>query len=101
PAPSSMYRLSLHDALPISPIGSMLVRVFYDGDRFSFDTFRDVFASNSLYEILLNTLVVVVLGSVCAFVVGSLFAWLNERTDARIDRKSTRLSSSHVKISYA
>jgi iron(III) transport system permease protein len=71
-------------ALVLAPIGSMLVRVFYDGDQFTLDTFRDVFSSNSLYEILLNTLIVVALGSVCAFVVGSLFAWLNERTDARV-----------------
>ena len=71
-------------ALVLGPIGSTLVRVFYDGEEFTLDTFRDVFSSNSLYEILLNTLIVVVLGSVCAFVVGSLFAWLNQRTDARV-----------------
>ncbi|HEV7653092.1 MAG TPA: iron ABC transporter permease [Actinophytocola sp.] len=71
-------------ALVLVPIGSMLVRVFFDGQRFTLSTFRDVFTNDGLYPILGNTVLVVLLGSACAFVVGSLFAWVNERTDARI-----------------
>src|SRR5690606_41978271 len=35
-----------------------------------------------------------------ADLVGRIGAWLEKERNARLDRKSTRLNSSHVKISY-
>src|SRR5690606_7566288 len=39
---------------------------------------------SGLGETILNTVVVVVISSLLALVIGSVLAWLNERTDARM-----------------
>src|SRR5690606_42033660 len=71
-APTEIYTLSLHDALPISDVAArdreLLAEAISSG---AWDDYR-----------------------------GFLARSLSEAT-AKIDRKSTRLNSSHVKISYA
>src|SRR5690606_41864914 len=96
PPPTALYTLSLHDALPIWPRllrrdRRLLRRHWGDGLR-------------------PRTLVVSLAGGGCRHVAGPLLgrahlppSWsLLHAFDHRDrDRKSTRLNSSHVKISYA
>src|SRR5207244_11951788 len=77
PAPTEIYTLSLHDALPISPAWLVPHRVF-EGNR-------------PTTTILADRLTPATLGSLVA---------LYENRGGR-DRKSTRLNSSHQIISYA
>src|SRR5699024_12846915 len=74
PAPTMIYTLSLHDALPIYDATNVL---------FTHKTFLD--KNNSVYERYCR--------KVCERC-GSLPV-------KQVDRKSTRLNSSHVSISYA
>src|SRR5690606_39334036 len=97
---TALYTLSLHDALPIS--GGVLRA----GDIL-FDSLRDSAFKHSLK---INTekldLIPSTLGQ-HADVIGAATLWVNELFHGNrpineiIDRKSTRLNSSHVKISYA
>src|SRR5690606_40736193 len=92
--PSEIYTLSLHDALPI------LVGTFVDAQR------------HALGDQVLNITALVVLFLIVAdhphghttpvasdYLIAE--AVVGDGVDADIDRKSTRLNSSHVKISYA
>src|SRR5690349_22902074 len=82
-----IYTLSLHDALPISSKflkrGFGIVVLFFTGPLFAQDTLHLTVeqaiatALQNNYDIRLS------------------------RNDSLIDRKSTRLNSSHVEISYA
>src|SRR5690606_40593792 len=84
PAASDIYTLSLHDALPIC-----------------FETYEEAFAEVDRFIRFYNT----------ERIHGSLhdlppkeyakLAALGQVPEQKIDRKSTRLNSSHVKISYA
>src|SRR5690606_39995202 len=88
-----VYALSLHDALPICRQAILLMRAairvwhgFHDSlSRQLAQTFRENIAGDS--ELLLKG------AETCHAVEGF--------TDDQQDRKSTRLNSSHVKISYA
>src|SRR5690606_39583457 len=71
PAPTEIYTLSLHDALPISPAWQRA----HDG-REVVGTCRQPGCQGKLHTVPTHK-------------------------EGRIDRKSTRLNSSHVKISYA
>src|SRR5690606_40932788 len=93
---SAHYALSLHDALPISDIGSV----------------REYLTQASRSELKEGLVTVCAWSDHPAFrgrsltaTVRELDGWLRScgarRTWARLDRKSTRLNSSHVKISYA
>src|SRR5690349_24196725 len=80
PATTEIYTLSLHDALPISKAGS--------------------------WATILCRCAGVLLGSstvamILAVISGSVAIELTFLTISRTDRKSTRLNSSHVEISYA
>src|SRR5690606_39598564 len=82
-APSEIYTLSLHDALPIFPLGGLdfeEIAELLEGSRRLGEPLE-------VLPRLLRTLGEGAGGGV----EGAL----------RIDRKSTRLNSSHVKISYA
>src|SRR5690606_40603275 len=90
PAPTAVYTLSLHDALPISTFQLALV-----------------------YMTLFATSVFILLGFIYWATAGYMARQTDETIEAEIqglaeqyqrqglDRKSTRLNSSHVKISYA
>src|SRR5690606_40898505 len=88
PAPPEIYTLSLHDALPISGQVAEVVEVV--GVDVGHD--RDVRAVPQEGAVVLVRLH----DEVCT---GAVLG-VAERTDD-LDRKSTRLNSSHVKISYA
>src|SRR5690606_40379955 len=94
------YTLSLHDALPIflvSPFSSDLV--LFSIVRYSCSIFLFFFVTSTDLTVILAWSVSAVLGfgattsSLSYLTFASLSAWA--------DRKSTRLNSSHVKISYA
>lgn len=70
--------------LILIPIGSMLVRIVYDGERFTGRAFTSALTAPGLGRTILNTLIIVVISGALAFFAGAALAWLNERTDARI-----------------
>lgn len=72
-------------ALLVFPLGSMLVR--------ELDTaaIRDVLGDDAFYEAARNTAILVVVPGVFAVAIGSFFAWVNERTDAKMGAVSTML----------
>lgn len=70
--------------LILYPIGLTLGRLFFPEGQLDFGAFGRVLSQPGLWEILLNTVILVVAGGVIAVVVGSILAWLSVRTDARI-----------------
>src|SRR5690606_41851122 len=92
PAPTDFYTLSLHDALPIS-LASSFRGLLYETDLVVLD-------SEELTELCAQMLEYKESTSAHADFFGKrlqdFFRWT-----AQLDRKSTRLNSSHVKISYA
>src|SRR5690606_41119362 len=101
PPPTQLYTLSLHDALPISPVDIVSIEYTDEYDvlsqEFQFissaDTAFNYTAGLYYYKQDANTNRDVVLGNdFVEYFIGPLYA---------SDRKSTRLNSSHVKISYA
>src|SRR5947209_11541527 len=92
--PTQIYTLSLHDALPICNPQNMLI------GSFSGIGYRDFGAA--LAPVALAGLVMVVV------IIALVYRGEFRRTAARVeiepppvDRKSTRLNSSHANISYA
>src|SRR5690606_41637115 len=86
PSTTDIYTLSLHDALPIS---------FF----ISYSTYKDslIMAHRQLVENL-SVPIIPINSSVSILpLIGSVDSFRS----AILDRKSTRLNSSHVKISYA
>src|SRR5699024_12867635 len=82
PAPSEIYTLSLHDALPIfdSMFRMFLYKIFY-------------ICSSYIYNCISTSKTSVM--SFCKISINNIKKY------RKIDRKSTRLNSSHVSISYA
>src|SRR5690606_41687079 len=82
-APSELYTRSLHDALPIFSFTSAEISI--------------------VRELGICLAVAVILDAVIVrrLVMPSVLLLIGERVWGRRDRKSTRLNSSHVKISYA
>lgn len=70
--------------LIVYPLGIMLARVYFPGGRFNLDAITKVFENPSVLKAMLNTVIVVVASGTLALVLGSVFAWLNERTDASL-----------------
>jgi iron(III) transport system permease protein len=68
-------------ALIIVPLVIMLISVFLPNGTFSLSAFAGAFGPG-VGTTILNTIVVVLSSTVISLVVGSLFAWLTERTDA-------------------
>src|SRR5690606_39866708 len=96
PAPPHIYSLSLHDALPILDValdghGTLAVAVLLRGERHAlhFDGAHFLLADERMRSAEPFELHALGLG-MCDFARGT-----------GQDRKSTRLNSSHVKISYA
>ena len=70
--------------LAIYPLSRVLLRLFIVDGRLDLSAFREAFTQDDLFELLFNTVVVVAGSAILALVVGSVLAWLNERTDARM-----------------
>lgn len=66
------------------PLLNVAVDMFWQDGGFSLGAVRDTLAIADLGELILNTVVVVAASSVLAVLVGTLIAWANERTDARM-----------------
>src|SRR5699024_12205628 len=99
-APAAICTLSLHDALPISPSADEDYAVIVEQTT--------LLSEDVLSGLLLWSIVTLLVFTGLAVAAAS---WLSRRSFARIgqittttqqiDRKSTRLNSSHVSISYA
>ncbi|WP_022883393.1 ABC transporter permease [Glaciibacter superstes] len=61
----------------------VIAMVFVDG-RFTLEPLLAVFSVPDLWELVANTVIVVVASGALALVIGTVLAWLNARTDARI-----------------
>src|SRR5690606_41990261 len=95
-----IYTLSLHDALPIlveSVIIVVLLLIFFMGFR------SGVIIGLNLVVIVIGSLLILNMagGTLQRVSLGSFILAMGMLVDNAIDRKSTRLNSSHVKISYA
>src|SRR5690606_41764167 len=91
------YTLSLHDALPISSLGELgrLIQALRDDVR------EDMQAINQRLDKLVSADVYAVEKAAMAKDISDLTKTVEQLKAKQEDRKSTRLNSSHVKISYA
>lgn len=70
--------------LILYPAMTMLVRVFMPDGQLDLSAFGEVLGQPWLWPTLLNTLVIVAAAGFFALLTATMFAWLNERTDARL-----------------
>lgn len=70
--------------LILYPAAIMLYRVFFPQGWLDLSAFGTVLAAPWLGTTLLNTVIVVISAGTLAVITASIFAWLNERTDARL-----------------
>ena len=70
--------------LIVYPAVLMLTRVFIPNGVFDLSAFNQVLSAPWLVPTLSNTVIVVLSAGFCAILMASIFAWLNERTDARL-----------------
>jgi iron(III) transport system permease protein len=66
------------------PIAQTIVRLFWSNGRFDPSPIIETATLPGLGKMLLDTAIVVSVSGLLAVLVGSGFAWLNERTDARL-----------------
>lgn len=71
-------------ALILIPLGGVFARSFIVDGHITARPFLDAVSHPSTVRVLADTLAVVAASTVGAVVLGCVFAWLNERTDARI-----------------
>src|SRR5690606_41730101 len=100
PSPTSTYAFSLHDALPI--LLEIIVYAFVlqqprNKIKIRFAELANVFA----LRILERKTGKIEIGAACHAGIGQHLGYDLNNVHFQIDRKSTRLNSSHVKISYA
>lgn len=72
--------------LVLYPLGRVLLHLFVVDGHVDAGPLRKVFAIPGLGRLLLNTVLLVAVSMVFALLIGALFAWLMERTDARLSR---------------
>src|SRR5207302_10836223 len=95
--PTAIFSLSLHDALPISPpFLPVVAQASPTGAKLSGTVmrFRQLDAAHQKTPLTASS-------PPLPFVPGRRWPDLVQSAPASADRKSTRLNSSHVKISYA
>lgn len=71
-------------ALAVYPLSLVVVRPFVTGGHLDLTPIRQTLALPDLGTLLWHTALVVGASTVAALVIGSLLAWVNERTDARM-----------------
>lgn len=80
---ASVCLLVLAVGLIVYPLGIIIWRAFFLDNGMSAAAMMAVLASPAIRGVFVNTVVVVGVSSLLALTVGSAFAWLVERTDAR------------------
>lgn len=73
------------------PLISTLISVFITDGRIDLSAFVDVWSLPSIGTVLLNTFIVLAVSIPIALAIATLFAWIMERTNARIGWASTVL----------
>jgi len=68
----------------VYPLLRVLMGVFFQDGSFSLAPITQLFAVGGVGTLIMNTVIVVAVSSVCALIIGAGLAWLNERTDARM-----------------
>ncbi len=71
-------------ALVVFPLGSMLFRLAFQGADAGPNPIIEALELPSIGTTLINTTIVIGASGIIALLVGTFFAWLNERTDARM-----------------
>lgn len=70
--------------LAIYPVSRVVVGLFVTDGHLSAAPLTDAFSIPDFWQLIGNTVAVVLASSALALVIGSVLAWLNERTDARV-----------------
>lgn len=70
--------------LAVFPLGRLTIGLFWSDGHADFAPFTAALALPDLWQLVWQTVAVVAASSVVSLVVGSMLAWLNERTDSRI-----------------
>jgi iron(III) transport system permease protein len=70
--------------LILYPLVVMFADFLFEDGRLDLSAFSEAWNQSGTVKMLINTAVVVSVSTGLAVVIGSVFAWLNERTDARI-----------------
>src|SRR5205814_4474972 len=97
--PSTIYTLSLHDALPISTYEGEFVNIFHSLDHRT--SIISPIQIQPLQKIKIITLLKVMMSNIFMRLVWLIYMEYWIKYLERLDRKSTRLNSSHLGISYA
>lgn len=71
-------------ALVLYPVSRTLLRAFYRDGQLDLSAFSQTLGADWLPQVFLNTIIAVGAGGFLALVTAASFAWLNERTDARL-----------------
>ncbi|MEP7740017.1 iron ABC transporter permease [Nocardioides sp. 31GB23] len=72
--------------LVVYTLGGVLVSLFVNDGELNASPLREAFQQPGLAELLSNTLIIVLTSMVLAVALGSLFAWIGERTDAALPK---------------
>lgn len=80
----SLSVVAVFTLLAVYPLARVFIRLFWNNGRFDFGPIVSVYTQADIGTLLLNTAIVVAGSASVALVVGSVLAWINERTDARI-----------------
>lgn len=70
--------------LAIYPLASVLVHIFYSDGHLTVSPTVRALGQQDVAGLVLNTVIVVTASTAAALLIGSVLAWVNERTDARI-----------------
>ena len=79
----SLLLLLFTAALIVYPLGTVVWRAFFVDESMGWSAIADALTRPAVLGVFRDTAVVVGLSSLAALVIGSAFAWLVERTDAR------------------
>lgn len=80
----SLSVVAVFTLLAVYPLARVFLRLFWNDGRFDFGPIISIYTQSDIGTLLLNTAIVVAGSATVALVVGSVLAWINERTDARI-----------------
>lgn len=70
--------------LVLYPIGAMFVRELLPEGMINIQAFRAVLSSPAFWDAAKNTVIVLAVSGSLSILIGTTFAWLNERTDAQM-----------------